>query len=119
MHEMSIVTSILTLVEEEMRKHNVTRLHKVGVRCGELSNVVPEAMTFAFEALTVNSPMEGAVLEIERMPLTLQCHVCQHTFAPKERMLIASPCPLCHETLGHEVVSGRELHLQYIEADHE
>lgn len=117
MHEMSIVTSILSLVREEMCKHGVTRLYKVRICCGELSNVVPDALTFAFEALTAGTELEGAVLETERVPLTLRCGACGQVFAPEEQRVLATSCPVCYECFGHVVVTGRELHLQHLEAE--
>ena len=117
MHEMSIITSVLALVREEMGKHNVTRLHKVRLCCGDLANVVPDALTFAFEALTAGTELEGAVLETERVALSLRCPTCGHTFSPDEKRVLAVPCPACGEAFGHEVVAGRELYLQHLEAE--
>ena len=47
MHEMSVVTSLLSIVREEMEKHDVHRLLLVRVRYGALSNIVPEALSTA------------------------------------------------------------------------
>lgn len=80
MHEMSVVTSLLSIVREEMEKHDVHRLLLVRVRYGALSNIVPEALSFAFEALTAGTDFEGAVLETEEVPITLKCSQCGHTF---------------------------------------
>lgn len=60
MHEMSVVSSLLSIVQEEMQKHGVSRLLLVRVRYGALANIVPEALSFAFEALTMETPFEGA-----------------------------------------------------------
>ena len=97
MHEMSVVTSLLSIVREEMEKHDVHRLLLVRVRYGALSNIVPEALSFAFEALTAGTDFEGAVLETE-----------EHFFAP---------CPACGEQYGHSMETGRELYVQHIEAE--
>ncbi len=58
MHEMSVVTSLLSIVREEMAKHDVHRLLLVRVRYGALANIVPEALSFAFEALTAGTDFE-------------------------------------------------------------
>ena len=99
MHEMSVVTSLLSIVREEMEKHDVHRLLLVRVRYGALSNIVPEALSFAFEALTAGTDFEGAVLETEEVPITLK------------------PCPACGEQYGHSMETGRELYVQHIEAE--
>jgi hydrogenase nickel incorporation protein HypA/HybF len=115
MHELSLVTTLLTLVEEELAKHQLTKLHVVRVRHGALANVVPDALSFAFEALTQGGPFEGARLELEEEPLVLRC-ACGASFSPGQGPLFA-PCPTCGETQGHTVEKGRELYLQHIEAE--
>ncbi|MDR2694766.1 MAG: hydrogenase maturation nickel metallochaperone HypA [Deltaproteobacteria bacterium] len=117
MHEMSIVTSLLSLVAEELDKRRLEKLLAVRVRHGALANIVPEAMSFAFEALTQGGPYEGARLELEEEPLVLRC-ACGASFQPEQkRELLFAACPACGETLGHTVEKGRELYLQHIEAE--
>ncbi|MCL1984872.1 MAG: hydrogenase maturation nickel metallochaperone HypA [Betaproteobacteria bacterium] len=117
MHELSLVTSLLSLIEEELEKHQLKKLLVVRVRHGLLANIVPEAMHFAFEALTQGSPFEGARLELEEEPLVLRCS-CGACFSPEQkRELLFASCPVCGETLGHTVEKGRELYLQHIEAE--
>lgn len=117
MHELSLVTTLLTLVEEELAKHQLTKLRVVCVRHGALANVVPEALAFAFEALTQGSPFEGARLELEEDPLVLRCP-CGASFTPEqEHSLLVAPCSACGEIRGHTVEKGRELYLQHIEAE--
>ena len=108
MHEMSVVTSLLSIVREEMEKHDVHRLLLVRVRYGALSNIVPEALSFAFEALTAGTDFEGAVLETEEVPITFPAVKGEHFFAP---------CPACGEQYGHSMETGRELYVQHIEAE--
>lgn len=118
MHEMSVVSSLLSIVQEEMQKHGVSRLLLVRVRYGALANIVPEALSFAFEALTMETPFEGAVLETEEVPLTLKCSVCGTVFAPppEERFFRSLARPAGSEG-GHTVETGRELYVQHIEAE--
>ncbi|MCL2123685.1 MAG: hydrogenase maturation nickel metallochaperone HypA [Desulfovibrionaceae bacterium] len=117
MHEISIVTSLLSLVDEELAKRQLQKLLVVRVRHGALANIAPEAMSFAFEALTQGSPFEGARLELEEEPVVLRCP-CGACFSPEQkRELLFVPCPACGETLGHTVEKGRELYLQHIEAE--
>ena len=108
MHEMSVVTSLLSIVREEMEKHDVHRLLLVRVRYGALSNIVPEALSFAFE---------GAVLETEEVPITLKCSQCGHTFPAVKGEHFFAPCPACGEQYGHSMETGRELYVQHIEAE--
>ena len=117
MHEMYVVSSLLSIVQEEMQKHGVSRLLLVRVRYGALANIVPEALSFAFEALTMETPFEGAVLETEEVPLTLKCSACGTVFAPPPEERFFAPCPACGSEGGHTVETGRELYVQHIEAE--
>ena len=105
------------IVREEMEKHDVHRLLLVRVRYGALSNIVPEALSFAFEALTAGTDFEGAVLETEEVPITLKCSQCGHTFPAVKGEHFFAPCPACGEQYGHSMETGRELYVQHIEAD--
>ena len=117
MHEMSVVTSLLSIVREELEKHDVHRLLLVRGRYGALSNIVPEALSFAFEALTAGTDFEGAVLETEEVPITLKCSQCGHTFPAVKGEHFFAPCPACGEQYGHSMETGRELYVQHIEAE--
>lgn len=72
MHEMSLVTSLLSIIREEMERHALHRLLQVRARYGALANIVPEALSVAFEALTAGTDWEGAVLQAEEIPLSLK-----------------------------------------------
>lgn len=118
MHELAIAESLLSLIKDEMRKHDVHRLLLVRVRYGALTAIVPEALQFAFESLTAGTEMQGAVLEMEKVPLTLRCMNCGTIFTPQEEEnVFVAVCPKCHEEIGHQVETGRELFLQHLEAE--
>ncbi len=114
MHEMSIAQNILDIIHQELRKHNCVKLSHVKICCGALSQVVPDSLQFCFEALIKGTVHEGACLELEEVPLVLRCHNCQKDFQPDEVM---TPCPSCNTTIGHEVVTGRELYVAHLEAE--
>jgi len=117
MHEMAMVTSLLSLIDEELTKRQLQKLLVVRVRHGALANIVPDAMAFAFEALTQGGPFEDARLELEEEPVVLRCS-CGTSFSPEQkRELLFAPCPACSATWGHAVEKGRELYLQHIEAE--
>ncbi|WP_035041391.1 hydrogenase maturation nickel metallochaperone HypA [Desulfovibrio sp. X2] len=117
MHEMSIVQSLQDIIRQEMGRHGVTRLLAVRVVHGRLTNVVPEALEFAWEVMTKDTDMEGARLETEEIPLKLRCGGCRREFEPEDITAVLAPCPVCGEQIGHEVVAGRELHIAHIEAE--
>ena len=71
MHEAGLMQTALELAEAHARAAGAVRIHRLCLRVGDLSGVVPEALEFAFQALSVGGPAEGAMLEIERVPGTI------------------------------------------------
>jgi hydrogenase nickel incorporation protein HypA/HybF len=104
-HELAIAQSLLEIVEQETRPYPGARVTKVMLRIGQLSAVVPDALRFAFEAIT-----RGA-LEIEEVPLRIRCHQCEEVFTIDDPFLV---CPRC-EGSAVEMVSGRELEIRSME----
>lgn len=117
MHEMSIITEIMSIVEEELKKHSATKLLSVTVRYGVLSQVVPDSLYFAFEALTANTSYQGAKLELEEVAALLKCSNCGNCFTPTKDELLYSSCSICKQSFGHIVQQGDELYVQHIEAE--
>lgn len=117
MHEMSIADRLIRIVQSEMAAHALRTVRRIKIRHGELSTMVPEALDFAFEAMTMGTVLEGAVLEYERVPLTMSCSACGAAFSPQLQDLLCTPCPSCGEELRHTVLTGKELNIVHIEGD--
>ena len=87
------------------------RIERVNLTVGKLAAVVPESLRFCFDVATRETPLEGAELRIEEIPVTASCRDCNH------RWTIESPaflCPSC-ESGSIELLSGRELDIESIE----
>lgn len=117
MHEMSIAQSIMSIIQDEMGKHGLTKVNRVVLKNGRLAGVVSDALSFAWEVLTKNSPLDGAELVVEEIPLQLACGGCGHEFICEDAISHLMPCPLCGEQLGHKVLSGKEMYIDSIDAD--
>jgi len=117
MHELSIAQSLLTIIQEEMAKHNVSKLLKVKIKYGQLSAIIPEALQTAFEILTIDTPLAGAEIIAEEIPLKLKCKQCKQEFCPQEGEAMFATCPYCQAEFGHEVITGKELFIEEIEAE--
>ncbi len=113
MHELSIMQSALSQALEEARRAGARRVQAIRLRIGDLSGVVPEALQFAFEALSQGTAAEQAVLKIEAVPARFWCARCAEEFQ-SERMF--SDCPRCGTPSG-ELRAGRELELASLEVD--
>ncbi|MCF8081628.1 MAG: hydrogenase maturation nickel metallochaperone HypA [Deltaproteobacteria bacterium] len=113
MHEMSIAQSLIEIIEEEMKKHHAKYLRSVRLNIGQLSAVVPESLSFCFEVITSGTPLEGAELIMDMVPLKGVCRSCGQTF---EIQNYAFTCPECHST-EIETVSGQDLSIVEMEVD--
>ena len=111
MHELSIMESALNLALEQARKSGAVRVHALRLRIGALSGVVPEALEFAFEALTPGTPAEGAELLVETVPALFWCQSCGREFAAED---LLAECPVCRRPSA-ELRAGREMELASME----
>jgi len=100
-----------------MQKHGAKKLISITVRHGVLSNVVADSMLFAFEAITKNTPYEGAKLILVEELLNLQCHSCSHIFSPQGKDYLFIPCPSCHEQSSYKLLAGEGIFLDRLEAE--
>ncbi len=117
MHELSLMTNIMDICSEELKKHGAKKLNSITVRYGILSNVVVDSMEFAFEALTKNTAFEGAKLILNEEKLVLECLECKFNFSPNGKDYFHNPCPNCQEQASYKVLSGEGIFLDRIEAE--
>lgn len=113
MHELSVAQGLLDIIEQEARPYPGARVTRVHLRIGALSAVVPDALRFAFQAVTRGGIAEGASLEIEEVPLRIRCRQCAEEFTVEDPFMT---CPRC-EGFDVEMVSGREMHIESMEID--
>jgi hydrogenase nickel incorporation protein HypA/HybF len=113
MHELGIAQSVLESVAVEAARHNGAKPTKIALRIGELAAVDPEALRFAFEAITKDTELEGLQLEIENCPRRHRCLECQTEFTVRE---FDFQCPQCG-SMRSESISGDELEMVYLELD--
>ena len=113
MHEVGIAASILESVEAEARRRPGARFEAVGVRIGELSNVDKDALEFAFEALTRNTPLASLRLKVEWCPRRQRCLDCGTEFVVQELKLHCAACG----SQKTSCIGGTELDVAYLELE--
>ena len=113
MHEMGIANSILEGVAKELERRPGTRALKVGVRIGALAGVDPDALSFAFEALTLDTDFAGLAIDIEYVAPRSRCLECSREFDVCNYELF---CPACG-SLNTERLSGDEMEFKYLEIE--
>jgi hydrogenase nickel insertion protein HypA len=112
MHEMSLVESLVDLVDDESRRQAFARVRVVRLQIGILGHAEPEALRFCFEAIARGTVAEGARLEIEMCAGEGWCPACRDS-APMEDRLAG--CPMCGGVLL--MTAGDELRLTELEVD--
>lgn len=111
MHEAGLMHSALDMAQTQALARGASRIHRLTLRVGAMSGVVPEALEFAFEALSPDTPAAGARLELHLVPVICFCAQCLQEFSPAD---IIYACPLCGQ-ITSEVRQGTELELASLE----
>lgn len=113
MHEIGIAASIVERIAIVLQQHESSRVTKVGIRLGPLAGVDPDALSFSFEVLTKDTPLDGARLEIESAHRVQHCETCRGDF---EAGFVVGACPNCGGTVTR-CTAGDELDLSFVELE--
>ena len=113
MHELSIAQNIISIVQEHLSEEQKFSVKYVRVKIGKLTNILTDSLIFGFDALTRETNLEGVVLEVEHIPLTVKCEGCGKSTSLDNYIF---QCPFCQST-SISVVSGNELMVSEIELD--
>ena len=112
MHEMGIAMQVVKIAADSIPEHiQDPRVEQVNLKIGKLSSVVPDSLRFCFEVITKNTPLEGAVLNIEVAPVVARCRDCGIEWTIEDAVFRCKEC----NSGSVEVISGRELDIISIE----
>ena len=112
MHEFSIDSSLMALIEDFARKHNAQKVTKVVVGVGVLSGVEPDLLKIAFDTFKEGTICEEAELVLEIEKVTVKCTDCGKESQPEGRF--SRKCSHCG-SLNTEIVKGQDLQLKSLE----
>jgi hydrogenase nickel incorporation protein HypA/HybF len=110
MHELSIAQAIVDVAARNCRGARVTRVY---VQIGQLRQVVPSALAFAFDLCADGTPVQGAELEVQPIPIAVTCRRCEQCSEPEDFPLACRAC-------GHldvTVARGEELLVESLELE--
>jgi hydrogenase nickel incorporation protein HypA/HybF len=113
MHEVSLIESVIALVERERAKQVFARVNVIRLQVGALGHAEPEALRFCFDAVASGTIAEGSRLEIELIPGEGWCADCRHAVPLVERFGV---CPVCAGA-GVRMTSGDVLRLAEMEVE--
>ncbi|MFI5399931.1 MAG: hydrogenase maturation nickel metallochaperone HypA [SAR324 cluster bacterium] len=108
MHELALTHSIVELVLDRAQLEGMRTVTRVVLEVGAAAGVDSEALQFCFDAVTHDTPAQGARLAIEAIPLRAVCRDCGDEFQPDG--LIAD-CPHCH-AYAPTFIAGQELRVK-------
>ncbi|OZA00883.1 MAG: hydrogenase maturation nickel metallochaperone HypA [Rhodobacterales bacterium 17-64-5] len=92
MHEMSLVESIRSIVEDQAQAHGFVQVTRLRLEIGRFAGVEKAALEFAFDVVMRGSVAEGARLEMIDLPGQAMCYDCLKMIEINDRF---DPCPLC------------------------
>ncbi|MDR2035422.1 MAG: hydrogenase maturation nickel metallochaperone HypA [Coriobacteriales bacterium] len=113
MHEFSLMTGVLDAVEISARENNASKITEVKLVIGAMSEVLEEAMDFAFEALSPGTLAEGARLTMTKVSPKSRCLACGEEFE-HDRLHFA--CPRC-DSLATQLIAGKEMYIESMEIE--
>jgi hydrogenase nickel incorporation protein HypA/HybF len=114
MHEMGIAMEIVDIakasIPEDMKG---ARVQRVNLQGGKLSAIVADSLRFCFDLVVKDTPLEGAELAIEELPVVVRCKDCQVQWS------VSEPVFTCRQCNGGniDILSGRELVITSFEID--
>ena len=94
MHELSVTQSVLEIALRHAERAGARRITRLNLVIGELASIVDDSVQFYWDFVSRDTIAAGATLHFERVPGTLRCLACSHTFPLNGRDYA---CPVCGE----------------------
>ena len=112
MHEMGIALQIVEIATNSLPADlGDARVAAVNLKIGKLAAVVPESLRFCFDVAVKDTPLAGAKLVIDEVPIVANCKDCNTQWTIDEPVFICKTC----QSGSLEILSGRELDIESIE----
>jgi hydrogenase nickel incorporation protein HypA/HybF len=111
MHELSVAQNIVEIIQQHVPESEWERVAAVRLKIGAVAGIVPESLEFSFQAITTESLLSHARLEIEFVPFRIHCHACNTTLENEAGFMLCSTCG----STDTKILSGSELYITEIE----
>ena len=113
MHELSLIGSVLGILEQQAAAEHFKRVTKVCLGVGALSNVEIQSLRFCFAAARKGSLAGDAELSILTIPGEGWCEHCKRTVHIGQRF---DSCPFCG-AWGLSVTDGDKIIVMELEVE--
>ncbi len=112
MHEMGIAQQLVQIAVDSIPKGiENPRVEILNLKIGKLASVVEHSLSFCFEIITKDTPLENARLNIDFVPVMVHCKSCDKTWE------VTGPvfqCPFCEDG-DVQMLTGREIEITSLE----
>lgn len=116
MHEMGIAMEIVEIAKASIPADmQDAKVRRVNLQVGKLSAIVPDSLRFCFELVVKETPLDGAELVIEELPVVARCKDCHNEWTVAQAVFTCSAC----QSGSIDLLSGRELDITSIEIEDE
>ena len=92
MHELSLIASLFEILEEQAKAKNAKKIVSVHLQVGLLSGAVPELLATSFDIYKKDTLAAEAVLEIEEVPLKVECLACGAHMVKEDYVVVCEAC---------------------------
>ncbi len=113
MHEVSMMCSVIEMVEELCFKEGMKSVGEITLHIGKLTCVEESALKFAFEAMKKDELLSKAILKIKSIEGKAYCENCKNDYRIDFNK---RNCPVCNN-FSNTIISGEEILLYKIEGE--
>jgi len=111
MHELSLATEMVRTVKDVLRKEGASEVVSISLSIGALSGVEREPLEFCFPIAAEGTPLAGARLVIEEVPVAVRCGACEKDSHPEYPLI---ECVECGSS-NVEIMAGRDFVIKSLE----
>ncbi|MCR5792478.1 MAG: hydrogenase maturation nickel metallochaperone HypA [Lachnospiraceae bacterium] len=118
MHERAVTQSIIDIVVDKMKAEKVTRVDSITLVIGMMHDYETHWIEHYYNELSAGTPAHGAVIKIEKVPISFKCRECGKNFTLdvfKDREMVCKHC----KSEKYDMVTGREFYIKEMEIDDE
>lgn len=113
MHELAITENIIKICSEEAVKNKAKKVKEIKILVGDLTGLIPESIQYYFDIASKGTEVEGAKLNIIKMPLKIFCNDCKNTSIVLRGIFT---CPECGGS-DIKLIGGNEFLIDSMEVD--
>ena len=113
MHELSLAEAINNTIKELCERSEWTRVRRIVLKIGQMRQIDPELLTFAFDVVAKGTVSEGAELSVLELPIVFKCNACGRETSSEATVFVCAHCG----SANVDLLSGMELTIESMEVE--